>query len=736
MNLIRPGRNYLILSLVFSLLCTGAAASPALPGFASKRAVTIKIAAVWEELVGTRKYYCTLDSKNRAVAVTKVKKDFVLTSTLLKLLKNNNSLSAKKKKLQYQAAQKACVGKSPPKDSPTATPTIAPSPTSTPIGATPTPNLAPRPQNLTLTVAEGGSIQFALAANDPEHDALSFEVVAAPQHGRLVGTLPNLTYVLDGDNTHFIGSDSLRFTAFDGTSSAEGSVNFTVERSGAAEFAGDFSSLRPYRQQISIKECRHLCVKAALGCTQNLILECSVIGLPAFVDKLLTMPTDPAVMSEALSYSKTIDGRWGLTEARRYVTVLLLRGNPLQMRMFLLWHDHFATALNNFSNSSSSHDFIGLHINLLLANSLGSFDQLFNSMAFDPAMGYWLDNRYNNKNSFNQNFARESLELFSTGTMDRFTGTPNYNEADVQQMTRALSGFFSTYQFGSEAYAFNQAFWDNTSKTLFAGTPYAASGTWKPEVDSERIPAFDAALYNHPSTSRNLALKIASQLVSPLISEGNVDELADNLRANHYDMQVFLKKLLTSSMMFAPEARKSCISSPAEQIITTLRLTNLPVTNINTITSVYNYMHYSGQQLLTPPDVFGWKGCGVGQRDTSRAFGESFTPAQYLIERQRNLTFILNEIFTREGGAGAVDRLLPSPSATDGATLDYIMGLFMIELNPTQRATIIANFMNKEKNGANSYIAKPWNPLDLTTTRKRVAGLLEVAMRYPGGAIQ
>ena len=729
-------RPLLCTVLIISTLCTRASASPRVSGLRSLRASTIELSDVWEEQVGTRKFFCTLDPKQRAVSVTKVKKEFVLTSALLKLLKGNNSLSAKKKKLQYQAAQKACFGKTPPPIKSTPTATSTPTPTSIPATSTPLPNLPPQPQNLSLTVPEGGSLQFVISASDPESDALSFEITSAPQHGRLVGTLPRMTYVLDEDNTHFIGADSLRFTAYDGHSVAEGRIDFTVQQSGAAEFAGDFDSLVPYREHISAKECRHLCVKAALGCTQNLILECSAIGLPAFVDKLLTTPTDPAVMTEALSYSKTAEGRWGLTETRRYLTVLLLRGNPLQMRMFLLWHDHFATSLANFNNSASAHEFIGLHVNLLLANALGSFDDLFNHMAFDPAMGYWLDNRYNNKNSFNQNFARESLELFSTGTMDRFSGDANYNENDVQEMTRALSGFFSTYQFGSEAYVFNQTFWDSTPKTLFAGSPYATSGVWKPEVDAERIPAFDVALYNHRSTARNLALKIASQLVSPLVNEANVDQLAENLRTNRYDMKIFLKKLLTSSMMFAPQARKSCISSPAEQIVTTMRLTNLPVTNINTISAVYNYMHYSGQQLLTPPDVFGWKGCGVGQRDTSKAFGESFLPAQYLIERQRNLSFILNEIFNREGGAGALDRLLPSPSASDSATLDYVMGLFLVDLNSTQRATILANFMNKEKNGPNSYIAKPWNPLDLTTTRKRLAGLLEIAMRYPGGAIQ
>ncbi len=64
-----------------------------------------------------------------------------------------------------------------------------------------------------VAVTEDVAAAFTLTGHDPDGDALTFAITAAPAHGQLVGTPPQLTYLPDAD---FAGVDTLQFTAHDG----------------------------------------------------------------------------------------------------------------------------------------------------------------------------------------------------------------------------------------------------------------------------------------------------------------------------------------------------------------------------------------------------------------------------------------------------------------------------------------------------------------------------------------
>ena len=79
----------------------------------------------------------------------------------------------------------------------------------------PTPEPEPTPSNpvalaRTVTVTEGGALAFTLSGEGEPGEALTFQIVEAPQHGTLEGTPPDLTYV---PNEHFLGFDAFTFTA-------------------------------------------------------------------------------------------------------------------------------------------------------------------------------------------------------------------------------------------------------------------------------------------------------------------------------------------------------------------------------------------------------------------------------------------------------------------------------------------------------------------------------------------
>src|SRR5919106_932576 len=117
---------------------------------------------------------------------------------------------------------------------------------------------------------------------------------------------------------------------------------------------------------------------------------------------------------------------------------------PLVERMTLAWHDWFAT----------SNDGVGSQRLMLAQNKLfrrfwlGSFEELVLAVARDPAMLLWLNGASNTKWSPNENFARELMELFTLGA------GRGYDERDVREQARALTGFRNDWKRGLGPYNF------------------------------------------------------------------------------------------------------------------------------------------------------------------------------------------------------------------------------------------------------------------------------------------
>jgi hypothetical protein len=88
-----------------------------------------------------------------------------------------------------------------------------------------------------VTTTEDTPVSFALTANDPDGDNLTFEVVTAPSRGALSGEAPNLTYTPEDG---FSGEDSLVYVASDAEgSSAETTVRILVDAVNEAPSAAD-----------------------------------------------------------------------------------------------------------------------------------------------------------------------------------------------------------------------------------------------------------------------------------------------------------------------------------------------------------------------------------------------------------------------------------------------------------------------------------------------------------------
>ena len=103
---------------------------------------------------------------------------------------------------------------------------------------------------------------------------------------------------------------------------------------------------------------------------------------------------------------------------------------PLQEKMALFWHGHFA------SNEAKVRDYRKLlgELEIFQKQGTGNFRDLTVAVAQSPGMLSFLDAGVNVKGAANENFAREIMELFTMGV-------GNYTEKDIREAARAFTGW-------------------------------------------------------------------------------------------------------------------------------------------------------------------------------------------------------------------------------------------------------------------------------------------------------
>ena len=112
-----------------------------------------------------------------------------------------------------------------------------------------------------------------------------------------------------------------------------------------------------------------------------------------------------------------------------WVNRMLTTSRPLQEKMTLFWHGHFATGIGK-----APAPYMLQQNQLFRSMALGNFNALLKAVNRDPAMLLWLDGAKNRAGKPNENFSRELMELFTIGV-------GNYTEQDVREGARALTGW-------------------------------------------------------------------------------------------------------------------------------------------------------------------------------------------------------------------------------------------------------------------------------------------------------
>ncbi len=257
---------------------------------------------------------------------------------------------------------------------------------------------------------------------------------------------------------------------------------------------------------------------------------------------------------------------------------------PLQERMTLFWHNHFATSQQKVISSQA----MWRQHQLLRANALGNFRTLLHAMAKDPAMLVYLDGASSRKEAPNENFAREVMELFTLGEASQGGG---YSEQDIREAARAFTGW--SIEREDFSFKFRPAFHDAGSKTLLG-----RSGN----LDGDA--ALDILL-EQPVAARFIVGKLWKEFVSPVPDEMQLERIAQRFRQSGYDIGTALRDLLLTDAFWAGSNRGSLIKSPVDLVVGTVRQFNFRYTDAMPFALKSAQL---GQNLLAPPNVKGWPG--------------------------------------------------------------------------------------------------------------------------------
>jgi uncharacterized protein (DUF1800 family) len=399
----------------------------------------------------------------------------------------------------------------------------------------------------------------------------------------------------------------------------------------------------------------HLLRRAALGISPQRLQAFANQSPSQVVDSLTAYdPADDHPYAELLAgLGGALSPIYNPADAQKWWLMRMLdTPRPLQERIALFWHNHFATSTGKVRQSA----LVSRQIDLFRRLGLANFRDLLLAVTKDAAMLLWLDGSKNKAGRPNENYAREVMELFTLGI-------GNYTEKDVQELARAFTG----YQVLDETVEFVPVAFDNGPKTVFGATANL-------NVES----AIDLLL-RQPAAPRHIARKLLKEFICPEPSQDHVEHYAARLIHHGWEIKPVVKELLTSRLFFSDYAWRSKIKSPCEVVVGSI----LALDATRDATAAQAAMNNMGQALLAPPSVKGWDG------------GEIWINANTILHRYN---FAL-DLLDRQSAAKSVAFFEQRNLRTPEQIVDHLASVLLDGvIAPSARARLLAT-INQDDRG-------------------------------------
>jgi len=379
------------------------------------------------------------------------------------------------------------------------------------------------------------------------------------------------------------------------------------------------------------RQIEHLLRRAGFGARPDELDTYGVMSIPQAVDLLVNyerVSTDvDSLISHAGYVNITTRGQFSpqssiVDSRQRWLFRMVHTDRPLQEKMTLFWHNHFATGYNKIAGTLGATEGarylaakttedpgrVRGQIEMLRENALGNFRDILLNIAKDTAMLVWLDGRNNTRALPQENFGREIMELFTVGV-------GNYTEPDVYAAARVFTGWnlqqlgnaadgsrhfefiYNAGQHETSAKTFSFAIYPDGSRTIPAR---AAADGMQDGID------FINGLAAHPNTARYLAAKLYRFFVNEFgpLNVTFVNRIANVYLQSRYDMRAVMREVLLSPEFWDEGAYFSRFAWPVEFGIRALKDIGWTGFSVNDMLTPLANM---GMVLFEPPDVSGWR---------------------------------------------------------------------------------------------------------------------------------
>jgi uncharacterized protein (DUF1800 family) len=266
-------------------------------------------------------------------------------------------------------------------------------------------------------------------------------------------------------------------------------------------------------------------------------------------------------------------------------------------------------------------------------NAFNKYSDIVKAVTLSPAMGRYLNMANNNKGNAakgtaaNENYARELMQLFTLGLTElNPNGTPvldsnknpvpTYNQADVTNLAKAVTGW--TYptapgaaaKTNNPAYYFGQMFaveteHDTTAKAIFNNLTIPAGQTAEQDIDT-----LIGDLMAQPAMAPFVSQQLIEHLVTSNPSPDYIERISKVFTSTGGDMKSVIAAILTDSEARAGDSANAPVDlsfghlrEPILLLANLARGLNATVGATNALNTRANTL---GQNLFNAPSVFSY----------------------------------------------------------------------------------------------------------------------------------
>jgi uncharacterized protein (DUF1800 family) len=336
----------------------------------------------------------------------------------------------------------------------------------------------------------------------------------------------------------------------------------------------------PAAPRATIAQATRLLDQATFGPTLSAVQHIQQIGMAAYLNEQFASPATlmPAIPNPPVALCPDATFRC----AQNYFWQNALTANDqLRQRVAFALSEIFVVSTNEVNARS-----IPSYQNVLLNDAFGNFQQIMTDVTLSTAMGAYL-NMLNSGVApagqiANENYARELMQLFSTGLYllnpdgsPQLNGQgqmqPVYTEAQVQAYARALTGWTYAGPTGGLPAAFPNGYpnydqpmgpaevaHDMSAKAVLNGVVLPAGQTAE-----EDVAGAINSIFNHPNVGPFVGRQLIQRLVTGNPSPAYVARVAAAFANNGAGVRGDMKAVITAILM-DPEARAADTNPAAD----------------------------------------------------------------------------------------------------------------------------------------------------------------------------